>query len=356
MAAFPRPIGLATVLVGDDPASEVYIRLKHKATLEVGIEARDLRLPASTSEEELLSLVAELNADDAIDGILVQLPLPDGLDEGRVINAIDPVKDVDGIHPVNAGLLLAGTPAHVPGTPLGVLALLDEYGVELKGADAVVIGRSNIVGKPVALLLLHRHATVTICHSRTRDLAAVISRADVIVAAVGVPGLVQAEMVKDGRGGDRRRNHADGGRSRRRRGAGCRGSRGSPDAGSRRRRTDDNCNASEEHSACRAIPPEGACTSRHMRLWFARFIKVGGSVPGPSLHCKEETQLAQGTVKWFSNEKGYGFIEREGGEDVFVHFSAITMDGYKSLTEGQRVEFEVVQGPKGAQAANVTAA
>ena len=198
VAAFPGPIGLATVLVGDDPASEVYIRLKHKATLEVGIEARDLRLPASTSEEELLSLVAELNADAAIDGILVQLPLPDGLDEGRVINAIDPVKDVDGIHPVNAGLLLAGTPAHVPGTPLGVLALLDEYGVELKGADAVVIGRSNIVGKPAALLLLHRHATVTICHSRTRDLAAVISRADVIVAAVGVPGLVKAEMVKDG--------------------------------------------------------------------------------------------------------------------------------------------------------------
>ncbi len=198
VAAFPGPIGLATVLVGDDPASEVYIRLKHKATLEVGIEARDLRLPASTSEEELLSLVAELNADDAIDGILVQLPLPDGLDEGRVINAIDPVKDVDGIHPLNAGLLLAGTPAHVPGTPLGVLELLDEYGVELEGADAVVIGRSNIVGKPAALLLLHRHATVTICHSRTRDLAAETSRADVIVAAVGVPGLVRAEMVKDG--------------------------------------------------------------------------------------------------------------------------------------------------------------
>ena len=198
VAAFPGPIGLATVLVGDDPASEVYIRLKHKATVEVGIEARDLRLPASTSEEDLLSLVAELNADDAIDGILVQLPLPDGLDEGRVINAIDPVKDVDGIHPLNAGLLLAGTPAHVPGTPLGVLELLDEYGVELEGADAVVIGRSNIVGKPAALLLLHRHATVTICHSRTRDLAAETLRADVIVAAVGVPGLVQAEMVKDG--------------------------------------------------------------------------------------------------------------------------------------------------------------
>jgi methylenetetrahydrofolate dehydrogenase (NADP+)/methenyltetrahydrofolate cyclohydrolase len=197
-AGFADPIGLATVLVGDDPASEVYIRLKHKATLEVGIEARDLRLPASTSEEELLALVAELNADDAIDGILVQLPLPDGHDEGRVINAIDPLKDVDGIHPLNGGLLLAGTPALVPGTPLGVVELLDEYGVELKGANAVVIGRSNIVGKPVSLLLLHRHATVTICHSRTRDLGAVTSNADVLVAAVGVPRLVQPEMVKEG--------------------------------------------------------------------------------------------------------------------------------------------------------------
>ena len=196
--AFGRPIGLATVLVGDDPASDVYIRGKHRATLEVGMEARDLRLPASTSEEELLTLVAELNADEGIDGILVQLPLPDGIDEGRVIRAVDPVKDVDGFHPVNAGLLLAGTPAHVPGTPLGILALLDEYGVELAGAHAVVIGRSDIVGKPAALLLLHRNATVTICHSRTRDLAAETARADVIVAAVGVPGVVTREMVKEG--------------------------------------------------------------------------------------------------------------------------------------------------------------
>jgi methylenetetrahydrofolate dehydrogenase (NADP+)/methenyltetrahydrofolate cyclohydrolase len=198
VAAFERPIGLATVLVGDDPASDVYIRAKHRATLEVGIEARDLRLPAATSERELLDLVAELNADDAVDGVLVQLPLPDGIDEGRVIRALDPVKDVDGFHPLNAGLLLAGTPAHVPGTPLGVLALLDEYGVELKGANTVVIGRSDIVGKPAALLLLHRHATVTICHSRTRDLAAEVGRADVVVAAVGVPGIVRGEMLKDG--------------------------------------------------------------------------------------------------------------------------------------------------------------
>jgi methylenetetrahydrofolate dehydrogenase (NADP+)/methenyltetrahydrofolate cyclohydrolase len=196
--AFPRPIGLATVLVGDDPASDVYIRMKHKATVEVGIEARDLRLPTETAQDDLLAFVRELNSDDAIDGILVQLPLPEQIDEGRVIRAVDPVKDVDGFHPVNAGLLLAGTPGHVPGTPLGVLALLDEYGVELKGANAVVIGRSDIVGKPVALLLLHRHATVTICHSRTRDLAAETARADVVVAAVGVPGIVTPEMVRRG--------------------------------------------------------------------------------------------------------------------------------------------------------------
>jgi methylenetetrahydrofolate dehydrogenase (NADP+) / methenyltetrahydrofolate cyclohydrolase len=196
--AFPRPVGLATVLVGDDPASDVYIRMKHKATVEVGIEARDLRLPTETAEDELLALVRELNSDDAIDGILVQLPLPEQIDEGRVIRAVDPVKDVDGFHRVNAGLLLAGTPGHVPGTPLGVLALLDEYGVELKGANSVVIGRSDIVGKPVALLLLHRHATVTICHSRTRDLAAETARADVVVAAVGVPGIVTPEMVRPG--------------------------------------------------------------------------------------------------------------------------------------------------------------
>jgi methylenetetrahydrofolate dehydrogenase (NADP+)/methenyltetrahydrofolate cyclohydrolase len=198
VAAFERPIGLATVLVGDDPASDVYIRAKHRATLEVGMAPRDLRLPAETSEEELLELVAGLNADEEVDGILVQLPLPAGIDEGRVIRAVDPVKDVDGFHPLNAGLLLAGTPAHVPGTPAGVLELLDEYDVPLEGAEAVVVGRSDIVGKPVALLLLHRHATVTVCHSRTRDLAGAARRADVLVAAVGVPGIVRPEMVKPG--------------------------------------------------------------------------------------------------------------------------------------------------------------
>ena len=198
VAAFGRPIGLATVLVGDDPASDVYIRLKHKASLEAGLDARDIRLPADTTEEKLLELVAQLNTDDAVDGLLVQLPLPEQIDERHIIHALDPVKDVDGIHPFNAGLLVGGTPGHVGATPLGVLALLDEYKVELQGANAVVIGRSDIVGKPVALLLLHRHATVTVCHSRTRDLAAETLRADVLVAAVGVPGIVQPGMVKEG--------------------------------------------------------------------------------------------------------------------------------------------------------------
>jgi methylenetetrahydrofolate dehydrogenase (NADP+) / methenyltetrahydrofolate cyclohydrolase len=191
-------LGLATVLVGDDPASDVYIRAKHRASTEVGIEARDLRLSAATSEAELLATVAELNADDSIDGILVQLPLPAGLDEAKVIRAVEPVKDVDGFHPLNAGELYLGRPAHVPGTPLGVLALLEEYRVELEGAEAVVIGRSDIVGKPMAHLLLQRHATVTICHSRTRDLAAAVARADVLVAAVGVPAIVRREDVKPG--------------------------------------------------------------------------------------------------------------------------------------------------------------
>lgn len=191
-------IGLATVLVGDDPASDVYIRLKHKASTEVGIESHDVRLPATTGETELLERVRGLNADESVDGILVQLPLPEGIDEARIVAAIDPIKDVDGLHPYNAGQLLLGRPTYVGATPVGVLALLDEYGVELAGASAVVIGRSDIVGKPTALLLLQRNATVTICHSRTCDLAAEVVRADVVVAAVGVPGLVQAAWVKAG--------------------------------------------------------------------------------------------------------------------------------------------------------------
>ena len=191
-------LGLATILVGDDPASDIYIRLKHKAAGEVGIDSNDVRLPAETAQEELLERIAALNRDDSIDGILVQLPLPDHIDEARVISAIDPAKDVDGIHPLNAGLLYLGRPVLVPATPVGIMALLAEYVVELKGAKAVVIGRSDIVGKPVAHLLLQQHATVTICHSRTRDLARETLDADVLVAAAGRAWLVTADMVKQG--------------------------------------------------------------------------------------------------------------------------------------------------------------
>ena len=189
-------VGLATVLVGDDPASHIYINLKQKAAQEAGMEARDLKLPADTSEEELLATIAELNADDDVDGLLVQLPLPDHIDENRVIEAIAPAKDVDGIHPVNAGRLYLGRPTLVPGTPLGIMRMLDEYEIPLEGARAVVIGRSAIVGKPMAHLLLQRNATVTICHSRTQDLARHTLDADVLVAAVGRTHLVSPDMVK----------------------------------------------------------------------------------------------------------------------------------------------------------------
>ena len=191
-------VGLATVLVGDDPASDVYIRGKQRAAAEVGIDARDVRLPASATEADLISTVEELNADDGVDGLLVQLPVPDVIDESRLMRTVAPMKDLDGFHPVNAGHLLTGSPTFVGATPLGIMALLAEYGVELRGADAVVVGRSEIVGKPAALLLLAEHATVTICHSRTRDLGSILRRADVIVAAVGSAGLVTAEMVKPG--------------------------------------------------------------------------------------------------------------------------------------------------------------
>lgn len=191
-------VGLATVLVGDDPASHVYIDLKQKAARAAGMQARDLKLPASTSEEELLATIAELNADDAVDGLLVQLPLPAHIDEGRVIEAVAPEKDVDGIHPVNAGGLALGRPRLVPGTPLGIMRMLEAYEIPLEGVHAVVVGRSNIVGKPMAHLLLQRNATVTLCHSRTRDLARHTRAADVLVAAVGRRHLISAEMVKPG--------------------------------------------------------------------------------------------------------------------------------------------------------------
>jgi methylenetetrahydrofolate dehydrogenase (NADP+)/methenyltetrahydrofolate cyclohydrolase len=191
-------VGLATVLVGDDPASHVYISLKHKAAVEAGIDARDVRLPQDASEEDVLAVVDELNRDDEIDGVLVQLPLPAQIDETRVTYAVAPPKDVDGIHPVNAGNLYLGTPLHVPATPAGCMELLAAHGVDPAGKEAIVLGRSEIVGRPVAMLLLQAHATVTMCHSRTQDLASHVRRGDIVVAAVGVPGIVTAEMVKPG--------------------------------------------------------------------------------------------------------------------------------------------------------------
>ena len=191
-------VGLATVLVGDDPASEIYIRLKHKAAEEVGIEPIDHRLPSTMAEDELVELVEELNENDEVDGILVQTPLPEQIDEARVMRAIDPMKDVDGLHPFSAGQLYLGRQTLVPATPLGVMHLLDEYRIPIAGQRAVVVGRSTLVGKPVALLLLQANATVTICHSRTKDLAHHTLDADILVAAVGLPGVITPKMVKQG--------------------------------------------------------------------------------------------------------------------------------------------------------------
>jgi methylenetetrahydrofolate dehydrogenase (NADP+)/methenyltetrahydrofolate cyclohydrolase len=191
-------VGLATILVGDDPASQTYIRLKHKAADEVGIKALDKRLAADTSEEDLVELVGRLNDDDSVDGILVQTPLPAQIDEARVMRTIDPMKDVDGLHPFNAGQLFFGRQTLVGATPVGVMRLLDEYRIPVAGARAVVVGRSLIVGRPAAMLLLHANATVTICHSRTDDLARQTLDADILVVAVGQLGLITADMVKQG--------------------------------------------------------------------------------------------------------------------------------------------------------------
>jgi methylenetetrahydrofolate dehydrogenase (NADP+)/methenyltetrahydrofolate cyclohydrolase len=188
---------LAVVLVGDDPASAVYVRNKDRAAVSAGISAQTIRLPAATSQGELLAVVAKLNADPDVDGILVQLPLPPRLDQAAIIRAIDPAKDVDGLTPVNAGLLAAGQLGLVPCTPLGVMKLLAHAGVKLSGARAVVLGRSVLVGKPVAALLLAADATVTIAHSRTRDLQAECRRADIVVAAVGRPEMVRGDWIAD---------------------------------------------------------------------------------------------------------------------------------------------------------------
>jgi methylenetetrahydrofolate dehydrogenase (NADP+) / methenyltetrahydrofolate cyclohydrolase len=191
-------IGLATIQVGEDEASTIYLARKHEAAADVAIGAVDRKLHHGTSEDELVAEISELNANDEIDGILVQLPLPGHIDEARVIGAIDPVKDVDGLHPFNAGQLFLGRPTLVPATPLGVMALLAEYKIHLEGARAVVVGRSTLVGKPVAHLLLQANATVSICHSRTDDLERYTLDADVLVVAAGVPEVVTADMVKSG--------------------------------------------------------------------------------------------------------------------------------------------------------------
>lgn len=190
--------GLAVVLVGEDPASKVYVRNKHRACEQVGLYSEVHRLAADSSHEEVMGLIRKLNANPDIHGILVQLPVPDQVDVGEVLRTIDPAKDVDGFHPESMGDLLSGAPHMVPCTPLGVMRMLEEYQIDLKGKEAVVVGRSTIVGKPQFLLLLEKHATVTVCHSRTADLKAHCQRADVLVVAVGRPNMVTGDMVKPG--------------------------------------------------------------------------------------------------------------------------------------------------------------
>lgn len=197
-AALSRPPRLAVVLVGDDPASAVYVRNKEQDCAQCGISCADHRLPADTSQQELLALVAELNRDKTVDGILVQLPLPAHLDAGQVLRAIDPEKDVDAFHPENVGRLHLSQPRYLPCTPAGIMALLKKYGIDPAGRHCVVVGRSNIVGKPMAALLLQADATVTVCHSRTPNLHEQCLRADILVSAAGRRGLITADMVKEG--------------------------------------------------------------------------------------------------------------------------------------------------------------
>lgn len=190
--------GLAVVLVGEDPASAIYVRNKNKTCEQMGFQSFTHNLPADTGESQLLALVDELNRDPAVDGILVQLPLPRQINSQRILEAIDPAKDVDGFHPVNVGHLVGGHKTLVPCTPAGIIEMLDYYKIDIEGKHAVILGRSNIVGKPMAFLLLQRNATVTICHSRTRDLQAMARSADILVAAIGRPGFVTADMVQKG--------------------------------------------------------------------------------------------------------------------------------------------------------------
>ena len=190
--------GLAVILVGDDPASAVYVRNKHKGCEEVGIKSLQIVMPADTTEEALLNKINELNSDDSVNGILVQLPLPKHISEEKIINAISPEKDVDAFHPTNVGKIMLGKYDFLPCTPAGIMELLKYYNVDINGKECVVIGRSNIVGKPMALLLLAQNGTVTVCHSRTKDLAATVARADILVVAIGKPNFITGDMIKPG--------------------------------------------------------------------------------------------------------------------------------------------------------------
>ena len=190
--------GLAVIIVGENPASQVYVRNKHKACGEVGMYSEVIEMPGDTTEETLLAKIAELNADDTIDGILVQLPLPKHIDEEKVINAIRPDKDVDAFHPVNTGKIMIGNPDFLPCTPAGVMVMLKKTGIDITGKNCVVVGRSNIVGKPMAMLLLGANGTVTVCHSKTKDLAAVMREADILVVAIGRADFITGDMIKEG--------------------------------------------------------------------------------------------------------------------------------------------------------------
>jgi len=190
--------GLAVIIVGDDPASRVYVNNKKKACEEIGIKSFEYALPAETSEDELLKLIDKLNVSDEVSGILVQLPVPKHIDEQKIINSINPQKDVDAFHPVNVGKIMTGNYDFVPCTPAGVMELIKESGIEIAGKDCVIVGRSNIVGKPQAMLLLHQNGTVTICHSKTKDLAEKTKSADILVVAVGIPEFITGDMIKEG--------------------------------------------------------------------------------------------------------------------------------------------------------------
>ena len=190
--------GLAVIIVGDDPASRIYVNNKKKACDEIGIRSFEYALPAETSEEEIIELIKTLNCDGNVHGILVQLPLPPHINDEKVLLTIDPDKDVDAFHPVNVGKIMIGNYRFLPCTPAGVIEMIHRTGIDLKGSECVVVGRSNIVGKPMAMLLLHEHATVTVCHSRTKDLKTVCKRADVLVVAVGKPKLIKADFIKPG--------------------------------------------------------------------------------------------------------------------------------------------------------------